>query len=259
MPSRVVWSAGRTNSGRGWGGAGLVSRTTCGREAEFGTGEQIGHGLRVVDRAVEILEGAELAAAIDAAGRMIRRGARWLIGIDADEQGALGLRSQRPREDQAKAENAATFTFISAPTANVLQPRTGSDRELRAAALPLPRSARRTDSRAWLAHRGRTTRCKVIQASGPENRSTSYRLKHCPSGEVAHPALQEKALQEKALQEKVSQEKVLQEKALQEKVFVTASSLRFFDVNRGARVSAEVSCRNMEGYGESMSLHCDCP
>ena len=186
-----------------------MSRTTlAGREAELGAGEQIGHGLRVVDRAVEILEGAQLATAVDAAGGVFRRCARGLIGIDADEQGALGLRNaERPSEQEDQGRGNGNKGF-----------HTCSNRKLRAAALRLPRFDPPTDSRAWLAHRGRTTRCKVIQARGPENRSTSYRLKHCPSGEVAHPVLQEKG-------------------------FVTASSLRFFDVKHGTRVSAEVSCR----------------
>ena len=47
---------------------------------------------RVVDGAVEILEDAQFAAAVDAAGGMIRRGAGRLIRVDADEQRPLSLR-----------------------------------------------------------------------------------------------------------------------------------------------------------------------
>ena len=99
MPSCVVCVAGRiVTPGRGCGGAGLVSSTTLvGRETELGAGEQIGHGLRVVDRAIEILERSQFAAAVDAAGRMFGRCAGGLIGIDADEQRPLSLRDSERR------------------------------------------------------------------------------------------------------------------------------------------------------------------
>ena len=58
-------------------------------KSELRTGEQIGHRLRVVHRTVEILEGAQLAAAVDAAGRMFCRGSRGLIGVDANQQRSL--------------------------------------------------------------------------------------------------------------------------------------------------------------------------
>ena len=63
-----------------------------GRKGEFGAGEQVGHSLGVVDRAVQVFKASQLASAIDAAGGMLRLGSFGLIGVDADEQGALSMR-----------------------------------------------------------------------------------------------------------------------------------------------------------------------
>ncbi len=78
-----------------------------GRKSELGTGEQIGHGLRVVHRAVEILKRAEFAAAVDAAGGMICSCACGLISVDADEEGALRL-SRRNRTDNRANQHTRT-------------------------------------------------------------------------------------------------------------------------------------------------------
>ena len=82
------------NAGTGMRRSGIGEQGNVGgREAELGTGKQVGHGLGVVDGAVEILEGAQFAAAVDAAGGMIGRGAGRLIRVDADEQRPLSLRN----------------------------------------------------------------------------------------------------------------------------------------------------------------------
>jgi len=78
----------------------------AGGEVEFWTGEDVGHGLHVVDRAIEVLEAAEFAAAIGAAGRMLGGGAGGLIGVDTDEEGALGLRVGERGEKQEEGEKA---------------------------------------------------------------------------------------------------------------------------------------------------------
>ena len=54
-------------------------------KAELGTEKQIGHGLRIVDRALKIVESAQFAAAVSAAGGMLRLRSCGLVGVDADE------------------------------------------------------------------------------------------------------------------------------------------------------------------------------
>ena len=102
MPSCVVSDGRKQDHSRaGMRRSGIGEQDDVGgREAELRAGEHVGHGLRVVDRAVEVLEGPKLAATVGAAGRMFCRCSRGLIGIDADEQRSLCLgNSQRTGED----------------------------------------------------------------------------------------------------------------------------------------------------------------
>ena len=98
MPSCVVCGSGKNgDAGPRMRRRGIGEQDNLiGGKTELGAGEQIGHGLGVVDGAIEVLKSLELATAVGAAGRMFCGGAGGLIGIDADEQRPLRLRrSQR--------------------------------------------------------------------------------------------------------------------------------------------------------------------
>ena len=89
------------------------------RKAELRAGEQVGHGLRIVDRTVEILKISELAAAIGAAWRMLGLGAWRLVHIDADEQGAPGLRRcPCPAENAQRSEECGKTRLHTRPKGN---------------------------------------------------------------------------------------------------------------------------------------------
>jgi hypothetical protein len=66
------------------------------RKRKLGAGQQIGHGRCIVHRSIKILELPQLTSAVDAAGGVLRLGSRGLVGVDADQQRALGLRQRLP-------------------------------------------------------------------------------------------------------------------------------------------------------------------
>ena len=88
----------------GWGGVG-EQHYAVGGEAEPGAGQQVGHRQRIVDRAREVVEGAEFAAPIGTARGMLRGGAGRLIGVDADQQGAAGLSAGERRKEHQERRN----------------------------------------------------------------------------------------------------------------------------------------------------------
>jgi hypothetical protein len=64
-----------------------------GRETILWTCEHIRHRLRIIDSALKVPEATKFTPAVDAAYRMLRDRARRLIGVDPQDQSALGLRA----------------------------------------------------------------------------------------------------------------------------------------------------------------------
>ncbi len=154
-----------------------------GRKTELGAGEQIGHGLCVINRAVEVLKGLQLATAVGAAGGMFCRSAWRLICIDADQQRPLGLRrSQRPNghscqcAKQGTAQANAKLHHHSRYSRKNITP------------LRLPRLSPRSEQRHAFVCPARATWLVVPASRGPEKFSSSQELKPRLSREVARKA-----------------------------------------------------------------------
>ena len=77
----------------------------CGSEAEPGAHEKIAHGGDVVEGSIEVFKNGKIAAAARAAGGMLGRGLRRLIGVDANQQSAAHL-CDRPLSGDEKKERA---------------------------------------------------------------------------------------------------------------------------------------------------------
>ena len=92
----AIGLCGRQNDHSGaWacGGAGLVSRTTLlAGKANLGLVSRSAMACASLTAPSRFSKASQLTAAVGAAGGMLRLGAFGLVGVDADDQGALGLR-----------------------------------------------------------------------------------------------------------------------------------------------------------------------
>ena len=156
-----------TTPGRGWGGAGSVSRTTwLAGKPNLGLVSRSAMACASLTEPSRFWKAAQLAAAVDAAGRMLRRRACGLVGVDADEQRALGLRDGQRRGERANQGRQRGNSRLSCSLPRV---------QIASGALRLPRSCTADHRRAWLIARGRPRGSWPPKSAALEDRSTSYR------------------------------------------------------------------------------------